>query len=144
MQTQNRVTSFRQNNPVKRAVPLFGADPSNEFEDWANFRTPKLKGPGTGTQPLQTELKEYDSDVDKWKGPNPNLPSLLSHGKRLNYDDSTDQRPIKAFQGEIGDIWDGQIQNTPKKDFQSVRTSREPIIANVYARDIRKNGYDFY
>lgn len=144
MQPQsNRVISFRQNSPVKRAVPLFGADGSNEFEDWASYRTPKLNGPGT--QPLQAELKVVDSDIDKWDGrPNPNLPVMPSHGRRLDYEKSTDQQPISKGILTPADVWDGVVRsNVPKKSLESSRPTGKTIGDEIAESWNKVETYDF-
>jgi hypothetical protein len=131
------------NTPPKRAIPLFGAD-SGFGEDWSYLTAPEIKGPATTPQPVQSELKIVDDDVERWKGPNPDVPSLTPHGKTLDYSRNTDQQPVRSFSGEISDVWDGQIRNVVQRQgFQSVREKSELTPGDRAAEELRHYPYDF-
>jgi len=142
-----RVQFYRQqslqNAPQEHAIPLFGAESGAFGEDWADYRVAQVKGPATQSQPLQNEMRQYDGDIEKWRGPNPEIPSMVAHGKRLDYGRNTDQQPIHSLSGSIDEKWDGQIRNVAKRpDFQALRGKSEPTIGDQHAIDLRKK-YEF-
>jgi hypothetical protein len=133
---------FQSAEPQKRAIPLFGSEPGAFGEDWADYRVAQVKG--SGPQPVQPELKIVDANVhlEDWK-PDPSIPSLVSHGKRLNYENQSDQRPVVSFQGEVADKWDGVIRsNTPKKSFETSRRGGDKTEADRQ-RDLKRYPFDF-
>jgi hypothetical protein len=151
-QPVSRVRGYRQQpfqNALQkpRPVALFGATPDGFALDYVTYRAPSvgIQGAINPAAPrYERENPDGEINLETWK-PNPNVPSLISHGKRLDYSRGTDQEPIRSFSGTIDEKWDGLVRNIPKRpDFQSVRTKREPTIADAHAEDIRKTGYDFY
>lgn len=147
-QLASRDQSYRMQQPFKnqlqkrRAVALFGSDPNEAFGlDWVSYGASKPQGPGNS--PVQKELQDFDRDPEKPLAPNPDVPLMISHGKTLNYGNKTDQRPIVGFQGEIGDVWDGKIRNTPKQTFQSVRGNKQLTDGDQAALDLKNLGWDF-
>jgi len=64
-------------------------------------------------------------------------------GKRLNYNESTHQRPVLSFGGETSEAWDGEIRNVPQKGFQSVRRKRELQPSDQHELDLKHYRYDF-
>jgi hypothetical protein len=89
-------------------------------------------------------MKQFDDDIEKWKGPNPDIPSLVAHGRKLDYTHQSDQRPVLSFSGETSEAWDGEIRNTTKRpDFQGVRKTSGPTVGDLHALDL-KTKYEFY
>jgi hypothetical protein len=140
-----QMQKFTNAQPTKRrAVPLFGSD-SGFGEDWASYRTPKTQGPGA--QPLPPELKNIDADsnLERWV-PDPSVPSLISHGRALNYQHQSDQRPVTHFSGETtAEAWDGVVRaSEPRKSLETSRRAREKTIADKITEEWNKvEPYDF-
>lgn len=143
-QSAERVQGYRMqpfSAEKSRPVALFGASPDGFALDYVTYRTAKPQGPGT--QPLQTESKEFDADVEKWKGPNPNIPSLVPHGRRLDYSHAaTDQRPPVGHSVTPGDKPITLDAVEPRKDFQALRNRHEPTPGDQAALDLKRYPYD--
>lgn len=131
--------------PKKHAIPLFGSDPEDPFGfGYSAIRSTQPQGPGS--LPLQSELKVVDADanLEDWK-PNPDIPSLISHGKKLDYSHAGDQKPTSV--GHDISPLDKEITLNSveaRKDFQSARGKSEPTIGDLHAIDLKKHySYDF-
>lgn len=132
--------------PKKLSVALFGANPNEAFGlDWASYRSPKPQGPATTPQSLQSELKSVDSDagLETWK-PDPSKPSLTSHGRVLNYQNQSDQRPVLSFSGTIDEKWDGIVRSTePKKSMETSPRGHDKTEGDRQGEDLRRYPFDF-
>jgi hypothetical protein len=94
----------------------------NKRVRWTSYRTGQVKG--SGPQPLQTELREVDSSVnlERWV-PDPNIPSLVAHRRKLKYENQCDQKAVCSFQGEIGDVC-ARASTLPRPLFSIIRLFR--------------------
>jgi hypothetical protein len=139
-----RVEPFQNAEPKKLPVPLFGSNPNEAFGlDWVSYRSSQLQGLAMQPQPLQAEFKSVDENMDRPFQPNAAIPSLVGHGRRLDYSTNTDQRPVAHFSGDTVDAWDGQVRNITKRpDFQAVRAKSEPTLGDLHAIDL-KTKYEF-
>ena len=146
--TIGRVQSYRREpfqSATKRPRPvaLFGASPDGFALDYVTYRSPKTMG--AGTQPLAPELKNIDADsnLERWV-PDPSVPSLISHGRALNYSHESDQRPVLSFRGETSDVWDGIVRSSePKKSLETSRRSHDKTEGDRQAEDLKRYPFDF-
>jgi hypothetical protein len=135
-----RVFKLEPEKPV-RAVPLFGANFNESFGlDWTN----EVGKPKGGIVP-KIERENRDGEylnLETWK-PNPNLPSLVSHGHALTYQ-PTDQQPIRSFSGSVDEKWDGQIRATePRRSYLSARSREKTVADKITAEWNKTETYDF-
>lgn len=128
-----------------RPVALFGASPDGFALDYVTYRSAKVNGPAVEPQPLQTELKSFDSDPEKPFTPDPNMPSMIGHGKKLNYSNQSDQRAVNHFSGETtAEAWDGIVRaNEPKRSLETSRRGREQTEADRQGQDLKRYPFDF-
>ncbi len=137
---QTRLTRMEPQKP--RGIPLFGTDSSEAFAlDWSN----EVGRPKGGVVP-KIEKENRDGEylnLENWQ-PNPNLPSLVGHGKRLTYQ-PTDQQPIRQFDGETtAEAWDGVIRsNENRKSFETSRRGHEETEGDRQAQDLKRYPYNF-
>lgn len=143
-----RMQSFSQ--PKKpRPVALFGSTPDGFALDYVTYRSPSLGVQGTinpGVPKYERENADGEYlNPENWQ-PNPNLPSMISHGKHLNYSRGTDQQAVHSFMGETtSEAWDGIVRNEPKKkDFQNVSRGHEKTVGDKISEEWNKTEtYDF-
>jgi len=144
MPQPNRVTYLKNLESPKKAIPLFGSDPEDPFGFGysRSIPAPVMGAINPNAPRYERENLDGEIDLEKWK-PNLDIPSLVSHGKALNYEHVSDQKPIVSFQGEIGEKWDGQIRNVPKTDFQAVRGGHDKTEGDRQAEDLKNYPFDF-
>lgn len=143
---QNRVIQYRNpmNSQEKKAIPTFGVEAGAFGLDWAADAPVRYRG-GSVPRPIlhnvdghvPEDAKPLLEPVEAYVDPN-----ISPRGSRTS--ESTDQKPIRRFTGEvIGDKWDGIVRNKPKHDFQGVRGQSEPTLADLAEKDLKAYPYDF-
>jgi hypothetical protein len=95
---------------------------------------------------LPAELKNIDADssLERWV-PDLTKPGLVSHGRRLNYENQSDQQAITHFSGETtAERWDGVIRsNEPRKSLETSRRGHDKTEGDKQAEDLKRYPFDF-